>query len=317
MLTNKRMSRQLYIAIILLTTTLIGCYGQQDVTFSQYTFDKLLINPAYAGSSKWVVGSLKNRTIFSDIEGMPQTNIFSFQGPIQTKNIGLGTKVIHDRVAVTNRLIATAMFSYHIGFGKGKLSFGLEGGVINNNYSYDNLERTIYDDPSLPVGRESAFLPDFTAGIYYQNEKFYIGGTAAHLVDSKRTVPNYEKNGIYSQAKSYNIMGGYYFELSRESVLEPGFLVKYVHGAPVQADISVLYTLIDKFSAGFSYRTFDAVIALVKIDITKNLKFQYSFDYTLSAFSSYFSGNHEVAISYGIELLPPPAKKVIHPRYYF
>src|SRR6056297_3122803 len=127
------MQKKGYIAFIFFSISIVGCFAQQDVRFSQYTFDKLLINPAYAGSSKWVVGSLKNRTVFSDIEGMPQTNIFSFQGPIQTRNIGLGTKVIHDRVAVTNRLIATAMFSYHIGFGKGKLSFGLEGGVINNN----------------------------------------------------------------------------------------------------------------------------------------------------------------------------------------
>lgn len=311
------MYRQITIAAIILSASMLSCFGQQDVTFSQYTFDKLLINPAYAGSSKWVVGSVKNRTQFSDIEGLPLSNIFSFQAPIQTRNVGLATKVIHDRIAVTNRFIATGIFSYHIGFGKGKLSFGLEGGVINSNYNYDGLERTIYEDPSLPSGKESVFLPDFTAAIYYQNEHFYVGGTAGHLVDSKRSVPDYDRNQFYSQAKNYYLMGGYYFEISRESILEPNFLVKYVHGAPIQADINILFTLIDKFSAGLSYRTGHAVIAMAKVDITKNLKIQYSFDYSLSALSSYFSGNHEIGISYGIELLPPPAKKVIHPRYYF
>ncbi len=314
---TRDMRKKRYIAFIIFSIFIVGCYGQQDVTFSQYTFDKLLINPAYAGSSKWIVGSVKNRTQVSKIEGIPQSNTFSFQGPIQKKNIGLGAKVIHDRIAVTNRFIATGIFSYHIGFGKGKLSFGLEGGVINSNYSYDDLERTIYDDPSLPVGKESVFIPDFSAAIYYQNEQFYVGGTAGHLVNSKALIPHFNSNQFYSQAQNYYLMGGYFFEISRDVILEPGFLVKYVHGAPVQADVNILFTMIDKFSAGLSYRTGDAVIAMVKVDITKNLKIQYSFDYTLSPFSNYFSGNHEFGISYGIELLPPPAEKVIHPRYYF
>ena len=67
----------------------------------------------------------------------------------------------------------------------------------------------------------------------------------------------------------------------------------------------------------FRSRTGDAILAMVKVDITKNLKVMYSYDYTLSPLTSYSKGNHEFGISYGIELLPPPAKKVIHPRYYF
>lgn len=311
------MVRRIIIATILVIAAIQGVLGQQDVTFSQYTFDKMLINPAYTGSSRWLVGSMKNRTTFSTIEGVPQSNIFSFQAPIQIKNIGVGTKVIQDKIAVTNRFLATALFSYHIGFGKGKLSFGLEGGIINSNYNYDNLERIILDDPSLPAGAQSVFIPDFTTGIFYQNQMFYIGGSASHLVDSKRTTPNYAKNQYYSQEKNYYLMGGYFFELSKEAILEPGFLVKYVYGVPVQADVNLMFTLIDKFSAGFSYRTGDAVLAMIKLDITKNLKIMYSFDYTLSPLTSYFSGNHEFGLSYGIELLPPPAKKVIHPRYYF
>src|SRR6056297_2358509 len=109
------MQKKGYIAFIFFSISIVGCFAQQDVRFSQYTFDKLLINPAYAGSSKWVVGSVKNRTQISKIEGIPQSNTFSFQGPIQTKNIGLGAKVIHDKIAVTNRFIATGIFSYHIG----------------------------------------------------------------------------------------------------------------------------------------------------------------------------------------------------------
>ncbi len=113
--------------MVILSTLFLKLTAQQDISFSQYMYDKMLVNPAYAGSSTWVVGSLKNRTYVSDIEGVPQTNIFSFQAPWQSKNIGFGMKFIQDRIAVTNRFIASGIFSYHIGFGNGRLSFGLEG----------------------------------------------------------------------------------------------------------------------------------------------------------------------------------------------
>lgn len=311
------MLRATIIIITIIFAATLNVLGQQDVTFSQYTFDKLLINPAYAGSSKWMVGSIKNRTIISEIEGLPQSNLISFQAPLQAKNIGVGLKVIQDKIAVTNRIMATALFSYHIGFGNGKLSFGLEGGFINSNFKYSDLERIVIDDPAIPPGDQSAFIPDFTTGVFYHSEKFYIGGSVSHLLDSKKEIPNYSKNQFYSQEKNYYLTGGYYFEIDRDIILEPGFLVKYVKGAPLQTDINILFTMIDKFTTGISYRTGDAIMILLKVDVTKNIKIQYSYDYTLSDLTNYSSGNHEFALSYGIELLPPPSKKVIHPRYYF
>jgi len=138
-------------------------------------------------------------------------------------------------------------------------------------------------------------------------------------INIKKEIPDYSKNQFYSQKKNFYFTGGYYIELDRrgDKLLEPGFLIKYVKGAPVQSDINILFTMVDKFSTGLSYRTGDAVMILLKLDINKNIKIQYSYDYTLSKISSYSSGNHEFSLSYGIELLPPPAKKIIHPRYYF
>lgn len=313
------MKKIVYITLILTILTPAGALAQQDVSFSQYAFDKMLINPAYAGSSQWLVGSVKNRTTFSSIEGVPQSNILTFQAPVQIKNIGLGMKVLQDKIAVTNNFTGTLQFSYHIGFGKGKLSFGLEGGIINSNYNYDPLVRvdSETEDLAIPSGFQSVIMPDFSTGIFYNHEKYYVGGSASHLLDNKRTIPDYSRNELYSQDMNYYLMAGYYFEIKRDYIFEPALVVKYVYGVLPQADINLMFTAIDKFTVGVSYRSFDAVMAMVKIDITKNLKIMYSFDYTISALSNYFGGCHEIGISYGVELLPPPAKKVIHPRYYF
>ena len=303
--------------MIILSTFFLKLTAQQDISFSQYMYDKMLVNPAYAGSSKWIVGSLKNRTYVSDIEGVPQTNIFSFQAPWQSKNIGFGVKFIQDKIAVTNRFIASGIFSYHIGFGNGRLSFGLEGGIINSHFNYDDLVRTVQNDPSIPVGNQSTIMPDISTGIFYRSEKFYLGASAYHLLN--RHIPNPEDsdNAFYTQARNYYMIGGYSIEVDRDIMLEPGFLVKYVDGIIPQVDLNVSLIFIDKFSAGISYRTGDAVLAMFKVDVTKNIKIMYSYDYTLSPLTKYSKGNHEFGISYGVELLPPPAKKVIHPRYYF
>jgi type IX secretion system PorP/SprF family membrane protein len=311
------MFKSFLITCAIFLAVILNVSGQQDVSFSQYMFDKMLVNPAYAGSSKWVVGSLKNRTMISKIKGVPLTNIFTFQAPIQTKSIGLGLKIIQDKIAITNTLAIDGVFSYHIGFGRGKLSFGIEAGGIRNSYDYDQLIRVEGDDPAIPTGKQAYFIPDVSTGVYYQNDKFYLGGTAYHLFNRKKNVLSYTQSEINIVSKNYCALGGLFLEIKKDIIIEPGFLIKYVSGAPVQLDLNTSLVFVDKMAFGVSYRTGDAIIGMFKFDITKNLKISYSYDYVLSRLSSFSMGNHELSISYGIELLPPPAKKVIHPRYYF
>jgi type IX secretion system PorP/SprF family membrane protein len=225
--------------------------------------------------------------------------------------------VIQDKIAITNTIGFDALFAYHIGFGKGKLSFGIEGGGIKNFFNYDYLTRITAVDPAIPVGDQSTFVPDVSSGIFYQSDQFYVGGSVYHLLNSKRTLLMSENNMNYVVAKTYSSMGGVFIELKRNIILEPSFLIKYVKGAPVQVDINTSLVYVDKMAFGLSYRTGDALIAMFKFDITKNLKVVYSYDYTLSRLSKFSYGNHELSISYGVELLPPPSKRVIHPRYYF
>ncbi len=303
------------IFVLLLSHKVI--FSQQEVMYSQYMFDKMLVNPAFAGSSKWLVGSLKSRTSVMNIEGAPLSNFFTFQAPLQTKNIGVGIKVVQDKISVINSFNASGFFSYHIGFGNGKLSFGLEGGMKNSIYNYDNLVKYDLVDDAIPVGEQSAIIPDASAGVYYQTQEFYVGLSANHLINSKRTLLIYERNNIQNMAPNFYAIGGYIFEIGRDGLLEPGFLIKYMHGISLQVDANLTFIYLERFGFGLSYRSGDAIVALLKFDITKNIKISYSYDYTISGLSDYSSGAHEISISYGIELRPPAAKKVVHPRYYF
>jgi len=308
---------RLLIVIVVLVFASGSLNAQQDVLYSQYMFDKMLVNPAYAGSSKWIVGSLKDRMQFVRMDGAPVTNLFTFQAPVQTKNIGLGLKVIQDKIAVTNMLTATGTFSYHIGFGKGKLSFGLEGGVRYDSYNYDDLLRNDPDDPVILPGVQSTVIPEISTGIFYTSPIFYIGASAYHLVKPGLVSSLDSIVGVPVVRRSFYGIGGIYIELGDNFVMEPGFLVKYMVSAPIQADINLSFIMFERFALGGSFRINEAAVAYVKIDVTKNIRITYSYDYRISELANYSGGSHEIAISYGIELLPPPEKKVIHPRYYF
>jgi len=308
---------KIFIIFILIISGYVAVHGQQDPVYSQYMFDKILINPAYAGSSNWVVTTLKHRRQFEGMEGAPITNLLTFHAPIQTKNMGLGLKLVQDNIAVSQILTLKGLYSYHIGFGSGKLSFGLEAGVINNVTNYDRLIRVDQDDQAIPGAGEAAFMPDASFGLYFQNQKYYLGATVNHLFSSTKSVSQYQRNELVKTEMDYYGLAGYIFNVTDALEIEPGIMIKYLPGIPVQADGYINLTFWERITIGTSYRRGDAISFLCRIVAADNFRIGYSYDYTLSGLADFSHGSHEIMITYGLELLAPPAKKVVHPRYYF
>ncbi len=291
--------------------------GQSEPVYSQYMYDKVLVNPAYAGSSRWIFGSVKYRNHLYGLEGAPSTSLFTFHMPIQKKSMGTGVKVVWDQIAVTNSLQMSFLYSYHIGFGNGKLSFGLEGGMIRRTAGFQDLIRYHQIDPSIPEEQAIAMVPDFSTGLFYQSENYYAGVAAYHLLNPKKTGALGGTGHVFDLEQTYYFLGGYIFELSRTFSLEPSTLVKFMQPEQIQADINVNLIYNDRIIFGGSYRLGNFAALMCKFNITEGLRVAYSYDLNISNLSSYSSGSHEVMISYGVKLLPPPEKKEIHPRYYF
>jgi type IX secretion system PorP/SprF family membrane protein len=103
----------------------VKVYSQQDPMYTIYLYDRIQINPAFAGSSNWAVGTIKYRNQFLGIPGQPQTEAFSFHAPLQKLHLGLGLKIMHENIAVVSTTNITGICSYHLNFASGKLSFGL------------------------------------------------------------------------------------------------------------------------------------------------------------------------------------------------
>jgi type IX secretion system PorP/SprF family membrane protein len=302
-----------FIILILMSNKI---FAQQDPMYTMYMFDKMLINPAYAGSSNWMVGTLKYREQFIGFKDNPVTETLNFHTPVQKKHIGVGFKIINDKTAILNNLNISLFYSYHLNFAGGKLSIGFEGGIFDRRIDYSKLILTNSGDNSLPLVVMNSTVPDASGGIYYQKKQFYIGYSYSHIIQKNfnyKTV-NDSRSHLYSHM--YLLMGNI-FDVSDKWSFEPSMLVKYQAAAPVQLDANLLLTYNDRVAVGVQYRTGDALAAVLKINILENLRIAYSYDMTISHLSKYSRGAHEIIISYGIKIPPPPAEKEVHPRYYF
>jgi type IX secretion system PorP/SprF family membrane protein len=277
--------------------------AQFDPVYSQYMYDKMLVNPAYAGSSHWIVTSLKYRKHLQGIDGAPQTSVFSFHTPLQKKSMGLGFQAAYDQIGVSNTMSVGGIYAFHLGFGQGKLSFGLEGGLVRWEVDYNSLHRNDPDDIAIPTTAETRMLPDASVGIYYHSKNFYLGASARHLFE-----------GI---DPAFYGFGAYIIDLGDHFYAEPGLMVRYVPGAPVQPDFFVNLNYRERITIGVANQDWDVISFMMKLDLGMGLRMAYSYDLNLSGLSNYTSGSHEIMLSYGIRLLPPPARKEVHPRYYF
>lgn len=284
--------------------------------YSMYMFDKVLVNPAYTGSSNWLVGTVKYRNQFAGMPGNPVTQTFNVHTPIQSKHIGIGLKVINDKIAVLNTLNAALLFSYHLNFAGGKLSAGVDAGIVNRKIDYQKLVLSARGDNAISSTTQSSVVPDLSWGLYYQKKQWYAGFSQYHLIKKSFNDNTILRSGSKLSGHLYFIAGNV-FMINKNWSYDPSMLIKVQAAGPVQLDLNIMLYYQDRIGAGLQYRTGDAIVAVLKVAVLENLKITYSYDYTLSKLSHYSKGAHEVLISYGIKLPPPPVQKETHPRYYF
>jgi type IX secretion system PorP/SprF family membrane protein len=289
------------IFLTLLAISSLFVQAQQEIMVSQYMFNGLFINPAYAGSHKYFSTTLLHRSQWVDFEGAPKTFIVSIDGPISNEKMGLGFSVAHDKIGVTSQTDFSANYAYKVKLGAGKLSFGIKGGL--SNYSANTNELKVWDenDQILADDNQSQFLPKFGFGTYYSTEKWYAGVSIPTLLayESGQAFSfNVDKSSFLR--KHFLINGGYVFDLNEKLKLKPSTLIKYVKSAPIEMDIncSVLYN--ETIWLGVSYRTNDAIVGIIEYQANKRFRVGYSYDFTLTEIGDYSSGSHEIMIGYDL-----------------
>lgn len=277
-------------------------YAQTEPMYSQYMYNMLGVNPAYAGNREALSLNFFQRNQWVGIKGAPKTTSISMDQAVKDGKMGWGMQVYDDRLGVEAATGFNGMLSTRIRISeKGILSGGLSVGMMNYRINLNDVNnRNNPNDPSfISTDKPSRWNPSVGMGIYYNTDRFYAGISTPSVLKSR--LASYE-NLVSSidQSDAFHLFAnaGYVFDLNEDVKLKPSTMVKMVSGAPIEADINMNLWLKDILGLGGSYRTGDALVGMVEIQATQQIRFGYAYDMPFNPLKYFTKGSHELILRY-------------------
>ncbi len=285
-------------------------YAQQDAQFTQYMYNTINVNPAYAGSRGALSIFALHRTQWVGLDGAPVTNAVSINTPISGSNLGLGVSLINDKIGPANENTFSADLSYTIPTSETfKLSFGVKGTANLFNLDVTKLNPIDADDESFQ--NYNKFSPNIGAGIYLHSDKAYLGLSIPNFIQTNR----YDDNDvrIFKEKINTYLIAGYVFDLNQDIKFKPALITKMVEGAPLQIDVSGNFMFSEKFVVGVAYRWSAALSGMVGFQVSDGLYIGYGYDRETTNLKNYNSGSHEIFLRYEIF---KNINKITSPRFF-
>jgi type IX secretion system PorP/SprF family membrane protein len=296
---------------IVMMFTAIASYAQQDAQYTQYMYNTINVNPAYAGSRGALSFFALHRTQWVGLDGAPVSNTLSVNTPFNNSKLGLGVSIINDEIGPSTSNSISTDISYTIPVSESyKLSFGVKGTANLFSIDVNKLNPSDQTDPQFQ-NIDNEFSPNIGAGIYLHSHKAYIGFSVPNFIETDA----YNDNdiAIYKEKINYYLIGGYVFDLSPSIKFKPTFMTKLVEGSPLQVDVSGNFMFNEKFVVGLAYRWSAAMSAMVGFQVSDAFYIGYSYDFETTELDNYNSGSHEIFLRYEIF---KKNSKIITPRFF-
>ncbi|WP_237722189.1 PorP/SprF family type IX secretion system membrane protein [Sediminibacterium roseum] len=283
--------------VVLIIMLSLSGKAQQHPMYTQYMFNMMNINPAYAGSRGVPTATALYRDQWVGIAGAPKTASISVDMPLNAKKIGLGFQMYDDKLGIERTTGFNASYAFRIQMTEsGTLSLGLQAGLLNYRANYTEAVTFQPNDPRFQQNI-SGLLPAAAAGIYYNSDRFYIGLSTPALLKSKISYDNSTSvEGVTGKDLHLYLATGFVMNLNRDLVLKPSILVKAGSGAPIEYDFNGNLWIQNTIAFGFSYRTGDAYVGMAELQLSKQLRVGYAYDKTFNALGNYNSGTHELML---------------------
>jgi type IX secretion system PorP/SprF family membrane protein len=306
-------------------------YAQQTIQLSQYIFNGLAVNPAYAGYKEdWTI-NLSSRLQWAGVDGAPKTSTLSIDGVTNpdNKTIGLGLLVTNDRLGPENNSSIYANYAFRIrlndddsqrlclGVGVGAIVYNIDGSLFNTG----NIS-----DPTISTFIQNKLAPDFRVGLYYYSPLFYLGVSGLNMVPDAYPDP---VSIFVKQVRTYYLTTGFIVPISPIVNFKPSILVKEDFKGPTNVSAATYFLISDLVWLGASYSTSvalwnkpnlqsnllrtDAVTAIAAVNITPRCRFGYSYDFGTTRLPGYQAASHEISFTYGFGRAKD---RILSPRYF-
>ncbi|MCW3461911.1 PorP/SprF family type IX secretion system membrane protein [Chitinophaga nivalis] len=317
---------------------LLQATAQQNVQFSQYVFNMLSVNPAYAGYKQdWYLNAVY-RHQWVDFPGAPKTGAISIDGLTNARDerVGVGAQFTFDKLGPQETLSGYGFYSYRIPLDEDdtrRLCIGIGGGITQYSIDGNALKYVDDVDEALPLGKTSVIIPDARFGIYYYTPRFYAGAAVMDLFSLYTDNTRYYWGGYnyktIRKTQHLYLNAGYLLDLSENLKLKPSIMVKEDFKGPTNVDLTAFLLIAEKLWIGGSYRTgvklwskpaldkdleqLDAASAMVEFYATPQLRIGYAYDITISKMAGYQQGSHEISIGF---LFNNNKSRITSPRYF-
>jgi len=291
--------------IVLLVICMSLVSKAQDAAFSQFYAAGLYLNPALVGSEQETTFKSSFRTQWRSITIPYVTSQMSLIKPLYSKGVkknhygGVGLSFYNDKAGDGNLKTLGVMGSaaYNLtlsALGYHFLSFGMQGGFVQKQLDFTNLEwgeqfnPYVGFDPSIPPTSTNvlprSIVPDANAGVmyYYNGGKNYLykgfsaysGVSVYHLMKPDESIVT----SIKSRApRLYKYHGGVEVHVTQKLNISPNVLFLYQDkNNQFNGGVYLTYQMIDKHASnllskselilGGWYRLGDAFIFLAGVE---------------------------------------------------
>ncbi|MDR7128930.1 type IX secretion system PorP/SprF family membrane protein [Algoriphagus sp. 4150] len=314
-----------YSILLLFFFEISSLMAQQDPQFTQYMYNGMYYNPAFAGKeggfrfsalhrSQWL-----NYTTNSGQGGAPVTQLITAQGRVQGKNIGYGLTLVNDQIGAVGNLEINLQGAYHKKLNRATLSFGAYAGMYSSSIDYGELI-VVNPEPNLPnSGKESQINFNVGAGLLFDARDYYIGLSSRHINE-----PNFDfGDGSYAnQLKNHSyLLLGYRFRPVGQLAIEPSLFLKTVSFNNFSYEVSVIATHQNKISGGLGFRGEESISFILGYSLLRDnsLKLGYAFDLVFSGVEAKTPTSHELMLRYALSDMSREVQRVIQrtPRFRF
>jgi type IX secretion system PorP/SprF family membrane protein len=218
---------------------------------------------------------------------------------LKNNHVALGLTLQTLQYGYTKGTSVYADYAYHITVGKSRLSMGLKAGfdMANSDYSGINL---IYTPDEAFAGANKYFMPNVGAGVYFYNNKFFIGAAVPTFLSYEKSSGGKVSLGTFTQF-DVQATAGALIKFADEFKFKPSVFVDYSldKTKDMRIDLNANFIICDLIWIGGSWRNSEKVaVGILQVQVSPQMMFGFSYDYPVGKGSTYPKGSVEGSLRY-------------------